>query len=284
MQINHYLRLMRFDRPIGTLLLLWPTLIALFLTSNGFPDLNILIIFVAGVVIMRAAGCVINDIADRNVDGQVQRTKNRPLAIGVVPVRNACILFFVLLGIALFLASWLNWPVICLAVIAAGLTVLYPFAKRFTYYPQFILGLAFSWSIPMVYMQIQGNVGIETWLVFFSIMAWVVAYDTQYALADKEDDLKAGIKSTAIAFGSADKFIIFSLQCCTLLGFCLIGYYHNFSKYFYLILILSATLTIYQQVLIKGRVPVNCLRAFLNNNYFGMLIFIAVLVGIYTHQ
>lgn len=269
---------MRFDRPIGTFLLLWPALIALFLASDRMPDINILLIFVLGVVVMRAAGCVINDIADRNFDGLVQRTKNRPLAIGAIRVRNSLVLFVMLLLAALLLVSQLSWAVIKLSAIAAGLTIIYPFAKRFTNYPQFILGLAFSWSIPMAYMQVQGNLSIETWVVFFSILTWVVAYDTQYALADKKDDLKIGVKSTAIAFGNYDKFIIAILQCCTLIGFCIIGYQQDFTRYYFIVLSLNLLLVIYQQKLIEAREPSRSLRAFLNNNYFGMLIFTAVLI------
>lgn len=277
--MTKYLYLMRFDRPIGTLLLLWPTLMALWLAANGKPSLQVTLIFVSGVIIMRAAGCVINDIADRNYDGHVQRTKQRPIVSGLISVRQASMLFVGLMLLALFLALQLNRYALCLAFFAAGLAIVYPFAKRFTNYPQIILSLAFSWSIPMVYAQILGYMQYETWILFASIMSWIVAYDTQYALADKQDDLRIGIKSTAITFGKYVNFIIFLLQMCSLMGVAFIGYYRDFNPIFYMCLIIALMLCIYQQFLIKSSVPGQYIKAFKNNNYFGALIFLGICLG-----
>lgn len=276
-KIKPYLELMRFNRPIGTLLLLWPVLIALWLSSNGVPDLKILTVFILGVIVMRAAGCVINDYADRDIDPFVARTKNRPLVTGAISTHHARILFTILMIVAFILVVHLNFYTIALASIGALLAMIYPYAKRFTFYPQFILGMAFSWSIPMVYAQVQGSLGLETWLLYFSNLLWVVAYDTEYAMVDKVDDLIIGVKSTAITFGKYDKVIICILQILSLIGFATIGLLHPLSDYYFIFLLLALFVVIYQQWLIKDRIPMNCMRAFLNNNYFGMLIFIGAL-------
>lgn len=268
---------MRFDRPIGILLLLWPTLIALYLAASGQPDVTTLLIFCSGVVLMRSAGCVINDYADQNFDQHVTRTKNRPLASQQIKSKHALILFMILMLVAFGLALQLSFATLLLAIVAAVLAIIYPFMKRITGYPQFILGLAFAWSIPMAYMQIMGRLSAETWLVFASVMAWVVAYDTQYAMADMADDLKIGIKSTAISFAHYDKHIIFSLQSLCLVGFAYLGIIKNFDIKFYITLVLAFMLILYQQWLIKDRLPERCMAAFLSNNYFGMLIFLGVL-------
>lgn len=275
--VKPYLHLMRLDRPIGTLLLLWPTLIALWLAADNRPDPKLVLIFALGVLIMRAAGCVINDYADRDFDPFVARTKNRPLAVGAVSAQNAKILCGILFILAFMLVLNLNPAVIGLSFVGAGLALIYPFAKRFTYYPQFILGLAFSWGIPMVYAQVQGELGLECWLLYLSTMAWVVAYDTQYAMVDKNDDLKIGIKSTAIIFGDLDKAIIFSLQILSLVGFAIIGAINSLDYSYFFGLLLALSLVIYQQWLIKDRSPALCFKAFINNNYFGAVIFIGVL-------
>lgn len=275
--LRPYIALLRLDKPIGILLLLWPTLIALWLAAQGNPATKIVIIFVCGVILMRSAGCVINDYADRDFDLHVTRTMNRPITNGKINSRTALKVFIFLLLLALLLVSRLNIFTILLSCIAAGLAIIYPFAKRFTNYPQLILGCAFAWSIPMAYAQLQQQLTIETLILFASIMAWVVAYDTQYAMADKTDDLKIGIKSTAIAFGLYDKLIVFVLQFCCLLGLYSIGVINNLSWPFYFGLVIALLLVVYQQWLIKDRLPQRCMAAFLNNNYFGLVIFLGLI-------
>lgn len=277
--IKPYLELMRLHRPIGTLLLLWPTLIALWLSSEGDPSYNIVLVFTLGVIIMRAAGCVVNDYADRNIDPHVKRTKNRPLARKAIATKNAVILLVGLLTAAFVLVLQLNSYAIGLSLVALTLAIIYPFAKRFTSYPQFILGMAFSWSIPMVYAQTHGVLSAETWVLYCSIMFWVIAYDTQYAMVDKADDLKIGVRSTAITFGDYDKIIIFALQVLSLTGLTMIGLYKHLSFNYFLGLTMALGLASYQQWLIKDRLPENCFSAFLNNNYFGLVIFIGLLLS-----
>lgn len=269
-----YMQLMRFHRPIGTLLLLWPTLIAVWMASNGKPNYHDVLIFVLGVIVMRAAGCVINDFADRNLDVYVARTRNRPLVQKRVTEKNALRLFLLLLVIALCLVLQLNAYTMKLSIIALCLAIIYPFAKRFTNYPQFILGLAFSWSIPMAYAQIHGGLTIDTWILYSSVLAWVVAYDTQYGMVDKEYDLKVGIKSTAIAFGDNDKEIIFILQLVSISGFTVLGIKNSLDNCYFICLSLALLFAMYQQWLIKDRDPERCFAAFLNNNYFGAIIFL----------
>ncbi len=276
--LRPYIALMRLDKPIGIFLLLWPTLIALWLAAEGMPSLKIAGVFIGGVILMRSAGCVINDYADRNFDAHVARTMNRPLAAGKINSGDALKLFMLLLCLSLLLVSYLSIFTILLSFVAGCLAIVYPFAKRFTKYPQFILGSAFAWSIPMAYAQLQNKLTIDTWILFASIMAWVVAYDTQYAMADKLDDLKIGIKSTAITFGAYDKLIVFILQCCCLLGLYSIGVINNLSWPFNMGLFLALSLVMYQQWLIKDRLPHLCMAAFLNNNYFGLVIFLGLLL------
>lgn len=278
--LQPYIALMRLNRPIGIFLLLWPTLIALWLASNGQPDLHTTLIFVLGVIIMRSAGCVINDYADRDFDLYVERTKQRPLATQQLSVRTALTLFFGLIGLALILVMQLKIYTMMLSLVAAALAILYPFTKRFSKYPQLFLGLAFAWSIPMVYAQMQSHISQETWVLFMSTVAWVLAYDTQYAMADKVDDLKIGIKSTAITFGKYDKLIIFALQVFSLCGFTSIGLHKGFNLWFYVSLIIALGFAFYQQWLIKDRMPTRCFTAFLNNNYFGAMLFIGTFLGI----
>jgi len=275
--LRPYIALLRLDKPIGIFLLLWPTLIALWLAAQGNPAPQTVAIFVGGVILMRSAGCVINDYADRDFDLHVTRTMQRPITSGKIRARTALKIFIFLLLLALFLVSHLSIFTILLSCVAAILATMYPFAKRFTNYPQFILGSAFAWSIPMVYAQLQRQLTMETLILFASIMAWVVAYDTQYAMADKTDDLKIGIKSTAIAFGVYDKIIVFVLQLCCLLGLYSIGVANNLSWPFYFGLIIALLLIVYQQWLIKDRLPQRCMAAFLNNNYFGLVIFLGLI-------
>jgi 4-hydroxybenzoate polyprenyltransferase len=276
--VKPYLHLMRLDRPIGTLLLLWPTLIALWLASNGHPDTKLIVIFVLGVILMRAAGCVFNDYADRDFDPFVSRTKARPLATGVVKPKQAMLLFSCLMAGGLALALHLSRNTIVLAFVGAILILIYPFAKRFTSYPQLILGLAFAWGIPMAYMEVQGGIPLETWLLYSSVLFWVVAYDTQYAMVDKTDDLRIGIKSTAITFGNYDKAIILGLHLLMLTGMLLIGIGRNLGNTYFIGLIITLGLVIYQQILIKDRNPKNCFKAFLNNNYIGAIIFCSLIL------
>lgn len=275
-KLNAYFRLMRADKPIGIYLLLWPTVWALLIAANGLPSLHIIVVFVLGVFVMRSAGCVINDYADRKVDSKVQRTTNRPLVSGEVTEREALGLFAVLIAIAFGLVLTLNWQTIALSFAAVALASVYPFMKRYTHLPQFVLGAAFSWAIPMAFMAINGSVPNWSWLLYLANLLWTTAYDTQYAMVDRDDDLKIGVKSTAILFGKADKLIIGLLQL-TSLG--LLLYVANLlalSWVFYIALLAAAGLFAYQQWLIKDRVKANCFKAFLNNHYAGMFIAIGL--------
>lgn len=275
-KLNAYFRLMRADKPIGIYLLLWPTVWALLIAANGLPSLHIIVVFVLGVFVMRSAGCVINDYADRKVDRKVQRTTNRPLVSGEVTEREALGLFAVLIAIAFGLVLTLNWQTIALSFAAVALASVYPFMKRYTHLPQFVLGAAFSWAIPMAFMAINGSVPNWSWLLYLANLLWTTAYDTQYAMVDRDDDLNIGVKSTAILFGKADKLIIGLLQL-TSLG--LLLYVANLlalSWVFYIALLAAAGLFAYQQWLIKDRVKASCFKAFLNNHYAGMFIAIGL--------
>lgn len=271
-KFNAYWLLMRADKPIGIYLLLWPTVWALLLAADGLPELPILLVFVMGVVIMRSAGCVINDYADRHLDGSVERTAGRPLVSGQVTETEALGLFFTLLFLAFLLVLTLNWQTIVLSVVAAGLAALYPFMKRYTHLPQVVLGAAFSWAIPMAFMATSLEIPWWAWLLFFSNLIWTVAYDTQYAMVDRDDDIHIGVKSTAILFGQFDKLIIGLLQLTTLLGLSILAYSVELTWPFYLSIIVSSLLFIYQQWLIKAREKSNCFKAFLNNHYVGMVL------------
>lgn len=268
--------LTRFDRPIGSLLLLWPTIWALLLVSHGSPSFKNLVIFVLGVFLMRSAGCVINDIADRKVDKFVARTENRPLTSGRVTVKQAICLFIVLIFLSFILVLNTNTLTIQLAFIAAGLAFVYPFMKRYTHLPQLVLGAAFSWGIPMAWAAEIGRVDPLAWLVFTVALLWTVAYDTFYAMVDREDDLKVGIKSTAILFGESDRRITSALQILVLIGFLFIGKAFNLATPYYLSIIAAAALFVYQQWLISDRVPVACFKAFLNNNYVGLVVSLGI--------
>ncbi|SMB87696.1 4-hydroxybenzoate polyprenyltransferase [Pasteurella testudinis DSM 23072] len=280
-KLNAYARLMRLDRPIGTLLLLWPTLWALFLAAGTIPDTRILLIFICGVVLMRAAGCVINDYADRHIDGNVKRTAHRPLATGEVSEKEAKTLFVVLTALSFFLVLNLNGYAIALSFIAVGLAFVYPFMKRYTHLPQFVLGAAFGWSIPMAYAAVSAQLPPLCWLLFLANLLWTVAYDTQYAMVDRDDDLRIGVKSTAILFAQYDNKIIALLQFVALILFFAIGYLAQLHPAYYLALAVTALCFIYQCKLTRERSRAECFKAFLNNNYFGMGIFIAILLGIF---
>jgi 4-hydroxybenzoate polyprenyltransferase len=270
-----YLQLMRLDKPIGSLLLLWPTLWAIWLT--GHPFTYITIIFVLGVFVMRSAGCVVNDYADRHFDAHVERTKNRPLARGTLTEKNALWTLLVLLLIALCLLLNLNklsWLIACFALLTA---LIYPFMKRYTHLPQVTLGIAFSWSIPMVYAATIEQFPLTCWILFLTNICWTIAYDTQYAMVDRNDDIKIGIKSTAILFGNYDKLIIGLLQIISVIGLLFIGLINQLSLMFYMALLLVIGLFIYQQWLIKNRDRNKCFSAFMNNNYVGFIIFLGLL-------
>lgn len=276
-----YALLMRFDKPIGTLLLLWPTLWALFIAADGIPPLPILLIFGLGVILMRATGCVINDYADCHIDGKVKRTLQRPLATGKVSAQEAKYLFVFLLFLAFLLVLQLNQFTVLLSFIAAILATIYPFMKRYTHLPQLILGVAFGWAIPMAFGALTETLPLSCWLLFFANLTWTTAYDTQYAMVDRDDDLRIGVKSTAILFAQYDNKIIALLHLLTLGALILLGITEQFSGYYYIALLCPASLFIYQYSLTKQRERLDCFKAFLNNNYVGLGIFLTILLGIY---
>ncbi|AWC95919.1 TPA: 4-hydroxybenzoate octaprenyltransferase [Morganella morganii subsp. morganii] len=274
-----YSRLMRTDRPIGSLLLLWPTYWALWIAARGVPDWHILIIFTIGVFSMRAAGCVINDFADRKFDGSVERTKNRPLPRGDVTEKEAKILFAVLVLVSFGLVLTLNTMTIWLSVAGLALAWVYPFVKRVSHLPQVVLGAAFGWSIPMAFAAVSESLPAECWLLFAVNIVWSVVYDTQYAMVDRNDDLKIGVKSTAILFGRFDKMIIGILQLVMILMLLWIGMMVNLSGIFYWSLLLAGALFVYQQRLMADRERDPCFQAFMNNNYVGFILFLGMLVS-----
>ena len=272
------IELMRVDKPIGTLLLLWPTLWALWIAAKGLPNIGVLIVFGLGVFLMRSAGCVINDFADRKVDGFVTRTKNRPLPSGRATSKEAVYLFLVLALSSFLLVLTQNILTIQLSVIGLLLAFAYPFMKRFTHLPQFVLGLAFSWSIPMAYAAQANILSNSIWLLFIANITWTVAYDTMYGMVDKEDDLKIGIKSTAILFGKNDKLIIGLLQLATLLLLSIVGILEHLTWVYYVGLAIAGFLILQQQHRIKSREKTACFKAFLDNNYVGLIVFVGLLL------
>jgi 4-hydroxybenzoate polyprenyltransferase len=273
-----YRQLMRLDKPIGTYLLLWPTYWALWLASDGLPAIDMLLIFTLGVVLMRAAGCVINDYADRNFDGAVERTKQRPLATGAVSSTEALQLFALLLALSALLLLFLNWQSAVLALVAVVLAASYPFMKRYTHLPQVVLGAAFSWGMVMSFMAIQGQLPLLVWLIYGANLLWTVAYDTFYAMVDKDDDEKIGVKSTARLFGRYALFIIAILQLGMLALLEWAGALAGLSQAFNMALVVALVLFIYQHRLARqGRD--GCFKAFLNNHYVGLVIFIGVVFG-----
>ena len=274
-----YQRLMRIDNPIGTLLLLWPTLWALWLAGLTLPPLSVLVVFVLGVIVMRAAGCVINDYADRKVDGHVRRTKLRPLPAGLVTEKEAKILFISLVLIAFLLVLTMGSKTVLLSVGGLLLASAYPFMKRYTHLPQVVLGAAFGWAIPMAWMAVSGCLPLACWLVFLANVCWTVAYDTLYAMVDRDDDLKIGVKSTAILFGRHDKLIIGLLQIATLVLLVIAGSLLGLNGWFYLSLVFAGGFFIYPQRLAAGRDRDACFQAFLNNNYVGLVIFGGVVLS-----
>ena len=273
---NRWLRLMRLDRPIGTYLLLWPTLWALWFASEGHPQLSHLIIFTLGVVVMRAAGCVINDYADRHVDGSVERTKNRPIPAGEVSASAALKLFFGLMAVALGLVLLTNQLTITLAFGGAAVAALYPFLKRFTHLPQLGLGIAWAWSTPMAFAAETNGLPLELWVVFGAVVFWTIAFDTYYAMVDRNDDLQIGIKSTAILFGKYDLLIIGLLQVAVLALLIWAGLLFDRGAAYFIALAVAAAYFINQHIISRGRDREACFSAFLSNHRVGMIIFIGL--------
>ena len=273
---SHYLTLMRVDRPIGTYLLLWPTLSALWLAAGGFPDIKLLIIFILGTFLMRSAGCVINDYADRHVDGLVERTAKRPLATGKVTPKAALLLFSALCLLAFILVLFTNSLTILLSFAAVMLAGCYPFMKRYTHLPQVVLGAAFSWGIPMAFAAQTDQLPHALWLLYIATVLWIITYDTFYAMVDRDDDLKIGVKSTAILFGEDDKIITGLLQLCVIIILLLVGQSFKMGIIYFIGIAIAGGLFIYQQKLIKDRQRDRCFQAFLNNNWVGMAIFIGI--------
>ncbi len=278
-RIQEWGRLMRLDRPIGIWLLLWPELWALWIAGAGRPNPRVLIIFLVGTVVMRSAGCVINDFADRNVDPYVKRTKDRPLAARRMDPREALVLFAVLVSIALYLALQLDAFTLKLAFIGAALTISYPFLKRFFPLPQFYLGLAFGWAVPMAYAAQAGPpLPRVAWVLFMTAVLWACVYDTIYAMVDREDDLKIGVKSSAILFADMDRFIIAIMQGMMVFSLLLIGRAMKFGDWYLGGVVIAGVFFLYQQWLIREREPAKCFRAFINNQYVGLVIFIGILL------
>ncbi len=278
-QVRNYGKLMRVDKPIGTWLLLWPTLWALWLAGEGAPDQGLFVIFVIGVFVMRSAGCVLNDFVDRKIDPYVERTRTRPLATGAVAPIEALTLFTALGLIAIGLATMLNRQAQLLAVVAAGLTIAYPFIKRYVSIPQFVLGAAFGWAAPMAFAAQTGETPELAWLVFGTALIWAVVYDTFYAMVDRDDDKKLGVKSTAILFGEMDLFIIAGLQGLLVLAFILIGYRAELGFWYYLSVAVAAGMMLWHLWLARERQPAGCFEAFLKNHYIGMVIFIGIVLN-----
>lgn len=274
-----YWRLTRMHRPIGSFLLLWPTLWALWLACDGHPTPKLFTVFVLGVFVMRSAGCIMNDFADRRFDPHVLRTRDRPLATGEVSIAEALVLF-VLLGLLGFgLVLCLNRLALELAFVGLALILSYPFMKRYTYLPQPYLGMAFGWGIPMAYAAATGSVPEVAWLLFIANIIWSTVYDTLYAMVDRRDDLKIGVRSTAILFGSLDRVIVAILQVVLLLNLILVGVRTQLSTVYYLGLACAAGFAVYEQYLIRRRDPKLCFEAFLNNNWFGAAVFVGILLN-----
>ena len=273
-----YIQLMRLDRPIGILLLLWPTLSALWIAAEGWPDPLVLVIFILGVVVMRSAGCVINDYADRHIDGKVVRTMNRPLATGALSENDALKLFAGLGVLAFVLVIFLNDLTILMSIVGLFLAATYPFMKRYTHLPQIYLGAAFGWAIPMAFAAQTGTVPMIAWLLFVANVIWSTIYDTFYAMADREDDVLAGVKSTAILFGDDDKAIIAILQVTFLIAMLMVGSQLELSFIYYIGVLVTLGLFLYQQHLVRDRQAAACLQAFLNNNWVGAALFAGIVM------
>ena len=279
-KVTSFFRLARFDKPIGILLLLWPTMSALWLASNGFPDVNILMIFIIGVVVMRSAGCVINDLVDSDIDKHVERTRRRPLATGELSTKEALVFLLFLLSIALCLAISLGFIVVAWSLGGLVLTIIYPFCKRFIKSPQVILGLTFSWSIPMAYVACGTEFNFSMFFLWVSVLIWIVVYDTFYALVDIDDDLKTGVFSTAILFGDKVSFITSLSQIIVLLVWAYLGTILEMSLIYFLMLILILLLFYRQQLLISAREKKDCFRAFNESWYVGFFHFLGIFLSL----
>jgi 4-hydroxybenzoate polyprenyltransferase len=277
-RLGNYAVLMRLHKPIGIYLLLWPTLWALMIAGEGSPDKKVLLIFIAGVVLMRSAGCVINDYFDRDFDRHVSRTSNRPLTSGRVSTLEAKLLFAALCLVALLLVLQLNRLTIILSMVGALLAMVYPYMKRVTHLPQVVLGAAFGWSVPMAFAAQTGTVPQLAWLMFTTTVLWTTAYDTMYAMVDRQDDIALGLKSTAILFGDADRAIIGGLQLSVLACLVMIGMQAELGLYYYGGVLFAAGLAAWQQRLIRNRDRDGCFKAFLNNHWFGLVIFLGILL------
>jgi 4-hydroxybenzoate polyprenyltransferase len=278
-RLSEYALLARLDRPIGIWLLLWPVLWALWIAGSGRPAPRVLIVFALGVFAMRAAGCVINDLADRNIDPRIRRTRKRPLAARRVSPSEALVLFALLSAAALWLVLQLDTLTFRLSLVGAALTVSYPFVKRFFPLPQLYLGISFGgWGVPMAFAAQTGQVPRIAWVIFMAAVVWAVIYDTLYAMVDREDDLKIGVRSTAIAFADMDRTMIGILQLLMLAALALVGRTLHFGAWFYGGLGVAAATFVYQQWLIRDRTPEGCLQGFLNNNYTGLAIFAGILL------
>jgi 4-hydroxybenzoate polyprenyltransferase len=278
-RVEEYALLARLDRPIGTWLLMWPALWGLWIAGAGRPHPRVLIVFVAGVFVMRAAGCVINDYADRNIDPHVRRTRDRPLAARRVAPREALFLFAILITVALYLVTRLDFLTIKLAFIGAAMTVSYPFVKRIFPMPQLYLGISFGgWSVPMAFAAESGSVPRVAWVLYIAAVMWAAIYDTMYAMVDREDDLKVGIKSSAILFADMDKLLIGVMQAMMLFALVLAGRSMKFGQWYDAGVIAAGLLFLYQQWLIRKREPAGCLKAFFNNQYVGAVIFVGIML------
>ena len=276
---KYYFQLMRFDKPIGIYLLLWPTLWGVWASAGKWPSTKILIVFILGTILMRAAGCVINDIADRKIDGHVKRTKDRPLASEKVSLKEAWLLFGICSALSFLLVLLLNPMAIMLSFVGIILTVLYPFTKRWIDAPQLVLGLAFAWGIPMAYAATQQRLPAQCWYLYGLVVILAVAYDTLYAMVDKEDDLKIGVKSTAILFGAWDKKIVFNLQLIVWLGLLFFGKWQHYSWMYEAWIFCSIGFFVCQQKLIKNREPEKCFTAFLNHHWFVLWVWLAFVIA-----
>ena len=279
-KITSFFRLARFDKPIGILLLLWPTMSALWLASNGFPDVNILMIFIIGVVVMRSAGCVINDLADTEIDKHVERTRSRPLATGELSTKEALVFLLFLLSIALCLAIVLGFKVVAWSLGGLVLTIIYPFCKRFIKSPQVILGLTFSWSIPMAYVACGTEFNLSMFFLWVGVLIWIVVYDTFYALVDINDDLKTGVFSTAILFGDKVSFATSLSQITVLVIWAYLGTILEMSLIYFLMLIVVLLLFYRQQLLIFAREKKDCFRAFNESWYVGFFHFLGIFLSL----
>lgn len=276
-RLKYYAQLVRLDRPIGIYLLLWPTLWALWIAAEGIPPLLLLLIFVLGVVLMRSAGCAINDYADRDIDPHVERTRQRPLAAGHISAQEALLICALLCLLAFLLVVQLNTKTILLSLGAVVLALTYPFMKRIHSLPQAHLGAAFAWGIPMAFTAISNEwPPLVAWVLFIASLCWTVAYDTMYAMSDREDDLKIGVKSSAIFFGRYDKLVIGLLQLLTLVLLIWVGQLAHLGWIYYLSLLVALGFALYEQYLISQRERMRCFQAFLNNNWFGMAVFLGI--------